>query len=62
MKEMKREKVNLPEKKRKSVASKKSSFGVLLACIGIMIATVAKGIQLDKEDEENKNLEEKDAE
>ncbi len=55
MKEMKREKVDIPKMKRKSVASKKPSWGIIAACIGVMIATVAKGIQLDKKEAESKD-------
>lgn len=58
MKEMKREKVDIPAMKRKSVASKKSSWGVIAACIGVMIATVAKGMQLDKEEKAKEESEE----
>ena len=50
MKEMKREQVDIPEMKRKSVASKKSSIGMILACLGIMAVTVARGMKLDKEE------------
>jgi len=52
MKFMKKEKITAPAKKRASrkYASKNASFGVIAAVLGIMIATVAKGIELDKQE------------
>lgn len=49
---MKREKVMAPAKKRSSTtyAKKGPSFGVMAACIGVMIATVMQGIKKDKEE------------
>lgn len=50
MRSMKKEEVKTLGKKR--TASKGAGFGVIAACLGIMIATVAKGIQLDKKEAE----------
>ena len=49
---MKKEIINAPAKKRTSSnnAKKGPSFGVLAACIGIMIATVMQGVKKDKEE------------
>ena len=57
MKSMKREKVNLKSSKRR-LPSKGASWGVILACIGTMIATVAQGIKLDKEEAAKKAADE----
>ena len=51
MKSMKKETIETLGKKRK-IASKGASFGVIAACIGVMAAVVAKGIQLDKKEAE----------
>ncbi len=58
MKLLKRERIELPEVQRKTTkhASKAASFGVLAACLGVIAATVAKGIQLDKKEAADKEL------
>lgn len=44
--------------KKQKYASKKTSFGVLAFCIGIMAAIVAQGIKADREDAEQRAKEE----
>ena len=54
----KREMISFPQKARKTVkyASRGASFGMMAVCIGIMAAVVARGIQLDRQEEEIRKI------
>jgi len=56
MKKMKKQEVILPKAEAK--AKKKGSVGVILFCLAVMAAAVAKGIQLDREEAEKAENEE----
>ena len=54
---MRKEKIESSNKKRctSKNASKGKHFGVMAACLGVMAAVIAKGIQLDKEENANQD-------